>query len=146
MAPKSRMLQMMARVQLDVSHVSRCVTARREKVPRYIEFPTNFEVRTRLDYFFTTARTRVRWERTLHGSFRVLEFSLSNWWFSRWLGRRSVIGRSGAVLSFAGSWGGSRRRTEANTAQKSIQLWRGKAPTSWSTGRINIYIINFKNS
>ena len=35
-APKSRMLQMMARVQLDASHVSRCVTARREKVPRYI--------------------------------------------------------------------------------------------------------------
>jgi len=30
------MLQMMARVQLDASHVSRCVTARREKVPRYI--------------------------------------------------------------------------------------------------------------
>ena len=35
-APKSRMLQMMARVQLDASHVSKCVTARREKVPRYI--------------------------------------------------------------------------------------------------------------
>ena len=35
-APKARMLQMMARVQLDASHVSRCVTARREKVPRYI--------------------------------------------------------------------------------------------------------------
>ena len=35
-APKSRMLQMKARVQLDASHVSRCVTARREKVPRYI--------------------------------------------------------------------------------------------------------------
>ena len=27
---------MMARVQLDASHVSRCVTARREKVFRYI--------------------------------------------------------------------------------------------------------------
>ena len=34
-APKSRRLQMMARVQLDASHVSRSVTARREKVSRY---------------------------------------------------------------------------------------------------------------
>ena len=30
---------MMAHVQLDASHVSRCVTARREKVPRYIRVP-----------------------------------------------------------------------------------------------------------
>ena len=36
MAPKSRMLQMVTRVQLDASHVSRCVTVRREKVHRYI--------------------------------------------------------------------------------------------------------------
>ena len=35
-APKSRRLQMMARVQLDASHVSKSVTARREKVTRYI--------------------------------------------------------------------------------------------------------------
>ena len=30
------MLQMVTRVQLDASHVSRCVTVRREKVHRYI--------------------------------------------------------------------------------------------------------------
>ena len=35
-APKSRMLQMVARVPLDASHVSICVTSRREKVSRYI--------------------------------------------------------------------------------------------------------------
>ena len=36
MAPKSKMLLMVTRVQLDASHVSRCVTVRREKVHRYI--------------------------------------------------------------------------------------------------------------
>ena len=36
MTPKSRMLQMATHVQLDASHVSRCVTVRREKVHRYI--------------------------------------------------------------------------------------------------------------
>ena len=81
----------------------------------------------------------VRWERIFARFLRVLEFSLSIWWFSRWLGRQSVIGRSGAVLSFAGSWVESRWRTEANTAQKSIQVWRGKVLASRSTGRINFY-------
>ena len=38
---------MMARVQLDASHVSRSVTARREKVTRYLRVPQRtFEVRT----------------------------------------------------------------------------------------------------
>ena len=36
MTPESRMLQMVTRVQLDASHVSRCVTVRRENVHRYI--------------------------------------------------------------------------------------------------------------
>ena len=38
---------MMARVQLDASHVSRCVTARRERVSRYIRISQRTsEVRT----------------------------------------------------------------------------------------------------
>jgi len=38
---------MMARVQMDVSHVSRSVTVRREKVARYIRVSQRtFEVRT----------------------------------------------------------------------------------------------------
>ena len=38
---------MMARVRLDASHVSRSVTARREKVTRYIRVPNELsEVRT----------------------------------------------------------------------------------------------------
>ena len=41
-APKSRRLQMMAHVQLDASHVSRCVTSRREKVSRYIRVSNEF--------------------------------------------------------------------------------------------------------
>ena len=49
------MLQMKARVQLDASHVSRCVTARREKVPRYIRVPNELLRYARSDYFFTLA-------------------------------------------------------------------------------------------
>ena len=51
--PKSRMLQMMARVQLDASHVSRCVTSRREKMPRYIRVPNELLRYARSDCFFT---------------------------------------------------------------------------------------------
>ena len=50
-APKSRMLQMKARVQLDASHVCRCVTARREKVPRYIRVPNELLRYARSDCF-----------------------------------------------------------------------------------------------
>jgi len=46
---------MKARVQLDASHVSRCVTARREKVSRYIRVSQRTsEVRT-FRLFFTLA-------------------------------------------------------------------------------------------
>ena len=57
MAPKSRRLQMVTRVQLDASHVSRCVTVRREKVNRYIRDPNELLRYARLDYFFTLVRT-----------------------------------------------------------------------------------------
>ena len=55
MAPKSRMLQMVTRVQLDASHVSRCVTVWREKVHKYIRDSIELLRYTRLDYFFTLA-------------------------------------------------------------------------------------------
>ena len=53
---------MMARVQLNASHVSRCVTARREKVPRYI----------RLLLYNCENEER----ELLHGSLEFLSFSL----------------------------------------------------------------------
>ena len=74
---------MMARVQLEASHVSRCVTARREKVSRYIRVSQRTsEVRT-----FRLSSLRLRGleytERELvHGSLEFLSVTLSNWWFS----------------------------------------------------------------
>ena len=56
MVPKSRMLQMVTRVQSDASHVSRCVTVRREKVRRYIRDSNELLMYAHLDYFFTLAR------------------------------------------------------------------------------------------
>jgi len=66
---------MMARVQLDASHMSRSVTARREKVTRYLRVPQRtFEVRA---FRLSSLRLRVSrayCERELvHGSLRVLE-------------------------------------------------------------------------
>ena len=65
---------MMARVQLDASHVSRSVTAKREKVSRYIRVSQRTsEVRT---FRLSSLRLRVLeyTERELvHGSLRVLE-------------------------------------------------------------------------
>jgi len=62
---------MMARVRLDTRHVSRCVTARREKVPRYIRVSQRTsEVRT---FRLSSSRLRVLeyTERELvHGSLR----------------------------------------------------------------------------
>ena len=49
-APKSRRLQMMARVQLDARHVSSSVTARREKVTRYIRVLNELLRYARSDY------------------------------------------------------------------------------------------------
>lgn len=59
---------MMARVRLDTSHVSKSVTARREKITRYIRVPNRFpKVRTFSSYF-TLASDRAVCERDLHGS------------------------------------------------------------------------------
>ena len=67
---------MMACVRLDASHVSKCVTARREKVTRYkrVSQQTS-EVRT---FRLSSLRLRVlkhivRERELVHGSLRVLE-------------------------------------------------------------------------
>ena len=111
------MLQMVTRVQLDTRHVSRCVTVRREKMHRYIRNPNELLRYARFRILLLRLRELEYAEREFRTVPEVLSFLLVFWWFSRWLGRRSVIGRSGAVLSFAGSWGESRRRTEADTVQ-----------------------------
>ena len=73
---------MMAHVQLDASHVSRSVTARREKVSRYIRVSQRTsEVRT---FRLSSLRLRVleyTKRELVHGSLRVLSVTLSNWWF-----------------------------------------------------------------
>ena len=90
MAPKSRMLQMVTRVQLDTSHVSRCVTVWREKVRRYIRDSNELLRYARLDLLLYASEFWVRWERILHGSLEFLSFLL-------------VIGGSVADLG-VGAW------------------------------------------
>ena len=62
---------MVTRVQLDVSHVSRDVTVKREKVLRYIRNSNGFLRYARLEHFFTLLRTLEYVERTFA---RFLEF------------------------------------------------------------------------
>ena len=59
---------MMARVRLDASHVSRCVTARREKVSRYIRVSQ----RTSEVHTFRLSSLRLR----------VLEYTVRENWFT----------------------------------------------------------------
>ena len=96
---------MMARVRLDASHVSRSVTARREKVTRYIRVLNELsEVRTfrlyslRLRVLELTVRENIARFLVPWDFLSVL--ALSIWWFGHWLGRWSAIGRSGAALFF----------------------------------------------
>ena len=64
-----RRLQMMARVQLDASHVSRSVTARREKVTRYIRVLNELsEVRTFRLYSLRLRVIELTVREDLHGS------------------------------------------------------------------------------
>ena len=67
---------MMARVQLDASHVSRCVTARREKVPRYIRVSNELLRYARLVCFFTLASLEYAEREFVHGSLEFLSFLL----------------------------------------------------------------------
>jgi len=84
----------MARVRLDASHVSRSVTARREKTTRYIRVLNKLsEVRTFRIYSSRLRVIELTVREDLHGS-----CSLIIWWYCHWLGRWSAIGRSGAAL------------------------------------------------
>ena len=66
---------MMARVQLDASHVSKSVTARREKITRYIRVPNRFpKVRTFSSYTLRLRVIELTVREDLHGS-----CSLSIW-------------------------------------------------------------------
>ena len=133
------MLQMIAGVQLDASHVSRCVTARREKVPRYIRVSNELWG----THAFRLLLYNCENESTLRENFA--RFLQSSWLLLLVIGGSVAdlgVGAWSAAAapfcSFAGSWGESRWKTEANTAQKPIQVWRGKAPTFRSIGRITI--------
>ena len=84
----------MARVQLDASHVSKSVTARREKVTRYIRVLNELsEVRTFSLYSLRLRVVEQTVREDLHGS-----CSLHIWWYRHWLERWSAIGRGGAAL------------------------------------------------
>ena len=67
---------MVTRVQLDASHVSRCVTVWREKVPRYIRDSNKLLRYARSDYFFTLASLEYVERESLHGCLEFLSFLL----------------------------------------------------------------------
>ena len=67
---------MVTRVQLDASHVSRCVTVRREKVHRYIRDSNELLRYARLDCFFTLASLEYAEREFVHGSLEFLSFLL----------------------------------------------------------------------
>ena len=75
---------MVTHVRLDTSHVSGGVTVRREKVHRYIRDSNELLRYARvLDYFFYACENESTLRENLARFQRVLEFSLSIWWFNR---------------------------------------------------------------
>ena len=119
----------MARVRLDASHVSRSVTARREKVTRYKRVSQRtFEVRTFRLYSLClrvlkhTVRENIA--RFLESSWALLLLVFDGSVTDLGVGVRSAA--EAPLCSFAGSWGGSWRRTEVEAVRTSIQVWRGK--------------------
>jgi len=76
------MLQMVTRVQLDTSHVSRCVTVRREKVHRYIRDSNELLRYARFRILLLRLRELEYVEREFC-TVLVLSFLLVFWWFSR---------------------------------------------------------------
>ena len=77
------MLQMVTRIQLDASHVSRCVTVRREKVCRYIRDPNELLRYARFRILVLRLRELEYAEREHCTVPEVLSFLLVFWWFSR---------------------------------------------------------------
>ena len=109
---------MMARVRLDASHVSRSVTARREKTTRYIRVLNKLsEVRTFSSYSLRLRVVELTVREDLHGS-----CSLSIWWFGHWLERWSAIGRSGTALFLCRflRWFSKRNGGEKRSARRSF--------------------------
>ena len=142
---------MVARVQLDASHVSRGVTVRREKMHRYIRNSNELLRYARLEYFFTLWEHLSTLREILHGSlsfsFSLLEFLVipSLTWASerdRSQRRHSVFFR---FLKRIEVW-----RTKASVVQSQSRrryLRRGKALALWSTGRIKGHLdLHFNTS
>ena len=77
------MLQMVTRVQLDASHVSKCVTVRREKMHRYIRNPNELLRYARFRILLLRLRELEYAEREYCTVPEVLSFLLVFWWFSR---------------------------------------------------------------
>jgi len=73
---------MVTRVQMDASHVSRCVTVRREKVHRYIRDSNELLRYARFRLLLYTCENLSTLRENFTQFLRVLEFSLSIWWFS----------------------------------------------------------------
>ena len=71
------MLQMVTRVQLDASHVSGCVTVRREKAHRYIRDPNELLRYTRFRILLLRSRELEYAEREHCTVPKVLSFPLS---------------------------------------------------------------------
>ena len=120
----------------------RSVTARREKVTRYIRVLNELsEVRT---FRLYSLCLRVLEFTVRENIARFLEIS---WVFLLLVFGGSVtdlgVGVWSAVAaplcSFAGSWGGSWRRTEVWSGARVDPLTR-QVPTFWSTGRIKLYL------
>jgi len=88
---------MVTRVQLDVSHMSRGVTVRGEKVLRYIRNSNELLRYAHLEHFFTLLRTLEYTERTFA---RFLEFSFSLLVFGDSVTDLSVGARSAAAAPF----------------------------------------------
>ena len=124
---------MMARVETDASHVSRSVTARREKTTRYIRVPNRFsKVGTFSSYTLRLRVTELLWERFARFQFLVFGDTATD---------LSVGVRSAAAAPYrfvAGSWDRSRGGTEAGSGVHVDPLTR-HSPALRSTGRI-IYI------
>ena len=74
---------MVTRVQLDASHVSICVTVRREKVHRYIRDSNELLRYARFRILLYAWENLSTLRKNLARFQRVLDFSLSIWWFSR---------------------------------------------------------------
>ena len=75
------MLQMVTHVQLDTSHVFRCVTVRREKMYRYIRNPNELLRYVRFRLLLLRLRELEYAEREFC-TVPVLSFLLVLWWFS----------------------------------------------------------------